>query len=105
MTTIELNDKEFWLLKAILHDEADRLDRRLRDFRQGSESQRLAEKDRDDVLRLIKTIKKTTILALCLATAGCSTAPLPRVRVLQTETTFAIPAQQPNIGTVGAPRR
>jgi hypothetical protein len=45
------------------------------------------------------------ILALCVATAGCSTAPLPRARILQTETTFTVPAQQPNIGTVGAPWR
>lgn len=45
------------------------------------------------------------ILALCLAAAGCATATPPRAYLLQTQTTFAIPAQQPNIGTVGAPRR
>lgn len=57
LTAINFNAKEIRLLKAILSDEANRLDRRLRDFRQGSESQRLAENDKDDVLRLLKTIK------------------------------------------------
>lgn len=57
LTTINFDHKEVRLIKAILHDEADRLDQLMRKYRQGTESQKRTEEARDNVLRLLKTFK------------------------------------------------